>query len=206
TYFCGKFVPLICRTGKLGSENRTSSKDHMGDSTNHILLAALYDFVSGNAALDDAARDHIDGCPQCLSDITLFQWLGDFAPQERRYEPPARALGNAQDVFKLKKPAAVTIAKEILAGLIFDSFSEPLPIGMRQRDLPSRQALYKAGNIQLDLKIDLGDERGLLIGQIVADTGDVVVNGLNVELTQGGEVIGQSRTNALGEFIFENLP
>src|SRR5438874_941819 len=101
----------------------------MGDNTNHIPLAALYDFVSGNAALDDAVRDHIDGCPQCLSDITLLQWLCDFAPQERRYEAPAWALANAQDVFKLKKPGAVTIAKQMVASLIFDSFSEPLPIG-----------------------------------------------------------------------------
>jgi hypothetical protein len=178
----------------------------MGDSSNHIALAVLYDFLCGNAAIDDDARGHIEACQQCRTDITLLQWLGDFGPQERQYEPPTWALANAENVFRLKKPGAVTIAKELVANLVFDSFSQPLPIGVRQRDLPARQALYQAGNVQLDLKIELGDEQGLLIGQIVADKGDIDVNGLNIEITQAGEVIGKSRTNALGEFIFQDLP
>jgi hypothetical protein len=178
----------------------------MGDSANHIELTVLYDFLSGNVAIEDDVRGHIEVCQQCRSDITLLQWLGDFGPQERQYEPPAWALANAENVFKLKKPGAVTIAKELVADLVFDSFSQPLPIGIRQRDLPSRQALYQAGNVQLDLKIELGEEQGLLIGQIVSDKRDVNVNGLNIEITQAGQVIGKSTTNALGEFLFEDLP
>ena len=178
----------------------------MGESANHIELAVLYDFLSGNAAIDDDARGHIEVCAQCRTDIALLQWLSDFGLQERQYEPPTWALANAENVFKLKKPGVVTIAKELVATLVFDSFSQPLPIGIRQRDLPSRQALYQAGNVHLDLKIELGDEQGLLIGQIVSDKGEVDVDGLNIEITQAGEVIGKSRTNGLGEFIFQDLP
>jgi hypothetical protein len=178
----------------------------MEDRTNHIALAVLYEFLSGNTVIDDDAREHIEVCQQCRADITLLQWLGDFGPQERQYEPPAWGLANAEKVFKLKKPGSVTIAKELVANLVFDSFSQPLPIGVRQRDLPSRQALYQAGNVLLDLKIELGDEQGLLIGQIVSDKGEVDVNGLNIEITQAGQVFGKSTTNALGEFIFQDLP
>jgi hypothetical protein len=41
--------------------------------------------------------------------------------------------------------------KEIVATVIYDSFSEPLPTGVRHSDLPSRQALYKADHVLLDL-------------------------------------------------------
>ena len=178
----------------------------MGESANHLELAALYDSLYGNAAIDDADRGHIQGCQQCQANITWLQWLGDFGSHERQYEPPTWATANAANVFKLKKPRAVTIAKELVANLLFDSFSQPLPVGVRQRDLPPRQALYQAGNVHLDLKIEAGDENGLLIGQIASDKDDIIVSGLNIEITQAGEVIGKSITNALGEFIFQNLP
>jgi hypothetical protein len=178
----------------------------MGERVDHIALSVLYDFVAGNIAVDTEAREHIDSCEQCRTDITWLQWLADFGNQERKFEPPVWAMTNAENAFKLKKPGIVTIAKEVVASLVYDSFSEPLPFGVRRRDLPARQALYQTDNVQLDLKIELGDEKGLLIGQIVADRGDIDVTGLSVEITQSGEVIGKSTTNRLGEFIFQNLP
>jgi len=177
----------------------------MGESK-HIDLGHLYDFLSGQVAMEADSRAHIEVCDQCRSDIAFLQWLGDFGARERIYEPPSWALANAEHVFRLKKPGIVTIARELVANLVYDSFNEPLPIGVRRRDLPARQALYQAGNVQLDLKIEHGDEEGFIIGQIVADKADVDVNGLHIEITEAGCVIGKSTTNALGEFIFQNLP
>jgi hypothetical protein len=178
----------------------------MGARPNHIELPALYDLICGKAGMDADCRNHMENCQQCQADVSWLQWLSGFGVRERRYEPPAWAMTNAENIFRLKKPGLVTIAKEIVASLVYDSFSEPLPVGVRCRDLPSRQALYKADNLQLDLKIELGDEKGLIVGQIVADTGDMEFSGLQIEITQQGKVIGKSRINGLGEFIFQNLP
>lgn len=178
----------------------------MGARSGHIALPALYDFVCGAANMDAQARMHIEDCEQCKSDVTWLRQMSDFGVREKKYDPPEWASTNAERLFKLKKPGLVTIAKEIVANLVYDSFNEPLPMGMRQRDLPARQALYRTENVQLDLKIELGDEKGLIIGQVCADKGDMDITGLEIELTQKGEVIGKSRTNALGEFIFKDLP
>ncbi len=178
----------------------------MEDRSNHLELQALYGFVSGGASMDAAARRHVDECAQCRSDVGWLRWLADFGIRERKHHPPAWAAANAANLFRLKKPGLVTVAKEVVASLVYDSFNEPLPFGVRQRDLPARQALYKTESMQLDLKIEVGDEKGLIIGQIVADKGDVDIAGLQIELTDKGEVISQSRTNALGEFVFEGLP
>ena len=178
----------------------------MGERSNHIELPALYDFVCGVLSMDAEARNHIERCEQCRSDVSWLQWLAAFGAREKQYDPPTWALANAENVFKLKKPGLVTIAKEIVASLVYDSFNEPLPMGVRQRDLPARQALYKTSNVQLDLKIELGDEKGLIIGQVVADKGDMDITGLQIEMTQDGQVIGKSTTNGLGEFIFQDLP
>ncbi len=177
-----------------------------GQTSHYLDLPALFDFVCGVALMDGDARNHVKNCEQCRADITWLQWLVDFGSREGAYDPPSWAVSNAENVFRLKKPGLVTIAKETVASLIYDSFNEPLPIGVRRRDLPSRQALYQAGPVQLDLKIELGDEKGLIIGQIISDEDSFDVNGLKIEIAQHGQVMGKSTTNALGEFIFEDLP
>ncbi len=178
----------------------------MEEKRNHIELRVLYDFVCGVANIDADSRAHLENCAECQADVSWLQWLDDFGVRERDYDPPPWAQVNAENLFKLKKPGLVTIAREIVAKLVYDSFNEPLPIGVRQRDLPARQALYQTEHVQLDLKIELGEEKGLIIGQIVSDKADMEISGLNIELTQAGEVIGKSTTNALGEFIFQDLP
>ena len=178
----------------------------MGENLNHLELQVLYEFVSGGAGMDASAWRHAEECEQCRSDIGWLRWLTEFARRESNYDPPGWAAANAGNLFRLKKPGVVTIAREIIASLVYDSLNEPLPLGVRKRDLPARQALYKTDGMQLDLKIEVGDENGLIIGQIVADQSGLDIVGLQIELTDKGEVIGKSRTNALGEFIFQGLP
>ena len=196
---------ILCRTELLEGE----AGSFMGEKSEHLELQALYDFVTGvagMAGMDANAHRHVEECEQCRTDAGWLRWLAAFGIREKQYDPPAWAAANAGNLFRLKKPGLVTIAKEIVASLVYDSFNEPLPLGVRQRDLPARQALYKTDSLQLDLKIEVGDEKGLIIGQIVADKSDVDIAGLQIELTDKGEVISKSRTNALGEFVFEGLP
>lgn len=178
----------------------------MGVRSEHIALPDLYDFVRGVAGTEASVTNHVEECRECQKDVHWLQAVATYGATEKKYDPPEWAVSNAQKVFSLKRPGIVTIAKEIVASLVFDSFNEPMAVGVRRRDLPARQALYHAGNVQLDLKIELGDEKGLIIGQLIADKADMDIRGLEVEITQKGEVIGKSRTNALGEFIFQDLP
>src|SRR5215472_9884400 len=178
----------------------------MGERSNHIELPALYDLIRGVAGMDAETQSHIRMCEQCRSDVSWLQWLADFGAREKEYDPPSWALTNAENVFRLKKPRLVTIAREIVASLVYDSFNEPLPMGVRQRDLPARQALFQADNVHLDLKIEVGDEKGLIIGQVVSDRGEMDIHGLTIEITQEGKVVSKSSTNALGEFVFQDLP
>jgi hypothetical protein len=138
--------------------------------------------------------------------IQWLQWLADFGVRERSYEPPAWAIANARKVFRLKKPDLMTIAKEFVANLVYDSFNEPLPAGVRQHARPARQTLYSTDKVQLDLKIDVSEEGGLIIGQIIANDTAVNTSGLRIEVTEGGHVITKSSTNALGEFVLQGLP
>jgi hypothetical protein len=178
----------------------------MSSGTKHIALPDLYDFVCGTVSMDAAAHAHIEECEHCQSDVSWLRWMVGFGVREKEYEPPTRAAASAEKSFRLRKPGIVQVAREVVASLVYDTASAPLQAGVRGHDMPARQALYRTDHVQLDLKIELGDEKGLIIGQLVADKSDTVITGLEIELTQKGEVVGTSRTNALGEFIFQDLP
>lgn len=177
----------------------------MPSGTKHIALPDLYDFVCGNAGMDAQAHAHIEACEHCQADISWLRWMIGFGLREKEYQPPSRAAASAEKSFRLRKPGIMKVVREVVADLVLDTFNAPLQAGVRG-DLHLRQALYRTDDIQLDLKIELGDETGVIIGQLVADKPDVAITNLEIELTQKGEVVGKSKTNALGEFVFQNLP
>ena len=178
----------------------------MEKGSEHIDLAGLYNFAGDRLRHDAKTQSHLETCERCREDLNWYEWFGQFAVTEKQYEPPAWVLTNAKNVFRLRKPGIVKVAKEIIARLVYDSFSEPLPAGVRRREVSSRQTLYATDSMHLDLKIELGDEKGQIIGQVIADKGELEICGLRIELTQRGRVTNESNTNALGEFVFDDLP
>jgi len=78
-------------------------------------------------------------------------------------------------------------------------------VSARRRDLPARQTLYAAENLQLDLKIEVGEDKGFIIGQIVASKG-IEIPGIRIELTERVRIVDEAKANTLGEFIFQDLP
>src|SRR5207244_10336838 len=68
----------------------------------------------------------------------------------------------------LRRPEELQILPRIPARLLYDSFREPLPAGVRTQQRLSRQALYEAGDYSLDLhwENERGSPRVALVGQI----------------------------------------
>jgi hypothetical protein len=177
----------------------------MAEKANHLKLSALYDVVNGKTILEKQVREHLEACERCRTEIRWIQSIAELAGRELDYEPARRIVAAAENVFAPGRQPAET-ADEVVADLVYDSFTEPLPMGIRRQDLASRQAVYQTDHVQLDLKIELGDEKGLIVGQIFTETGNPGVRGLKIEIIQGGRLVGKSTTNALGEFIFQDLP
>jgi len=63
---------------------------------------------------------------------------------------PQYALRCARTIFILQQPQKVQILPRIPVRLLYDSFREPLPAGLRTQQRLSRQALYQAGDYSLD--------------------------------------------------------
>ena len=97
----------------------------------------------------------------------------------------------------------------ITASLVFDSFNEPSPQGVRSGGSSSRQLLYQAGSFVVDLYLEVipDSNRISLMGQVLhyRKPQDPVSN-VPVILVKGKDHLEQTSTNDHGEFSLELEP
>jgi len=62
--------------------------------------------------------------------------------------------------------------RKIIASLVFDTYDEPLLAGVRRVGAPPRQLLFRAGSVDVDVKIESMEahDRITLVGQVLSNT------------------------------------
>src|SRR5437899_780400 len=108
------------------------------------------------------------GCRTCRRTAELVSKFAVAAGNDSRVQLPQYALRCAQAIFILQRPERMQISPSIPARLLYDSFREPLPAGVRTQQRLNRQTLYQAGDYSLDLRLEKepGSPRVALVGQI----------------------------------------
>jgi hypothetical protein len=143
------------------------------------------------------------GCRRCRDSAEALGVIAAVARGEAEREVPAAALRLAMAIFSLQQPERVHILPRVLARLVFDSFSEPQPVGVRSRQHVSRHAMYRAGDYFVDLKLESqpGTRQVSLVGQI-ANPKEAPGSLANVPvlLSAGPDVIKRTVSNEFGEF------
>jgi hypothetical protein len=128
------------------------------------------------------------------------------AAAEPRYQPAAKSVRVVKASF-----AGASLKPRPEEGngrvqLLFDSFSQPGPAGIRSADTRVRQLLYRADPYQIDLHIEVQPEnkRLLITGQLVdVSHPELVGRDVQVMLSDGREFIVNTLTNQFGEFSFD---
>lgn len=91
-----------------------------------------------------------------------------------------------------------------IATLVFDSFRQSLPEGVRTVAPRARQLLYQAGKFTVDLRLDTGPDGAFLVGQVMDSTRpDQGVADVPVTLFRSRTSVSKTVTNTLGEFQSE---
>ena len=178
----------------------------------HFDIDKWTDFIRG--LVEDSARVAMErhrasGCRKCRHTADLLHKLVTATRNDSQVRVPDYALRCARAIFFLQQPEKVQILPRIPARLLYDSFREPLPAGVRTQQRMSRQTLYQAGDYSLDLRLEneRGTSRVALVGQIQNRKqpgkwlGDVMVL-----LVSGKQVLALAVSNSLGEFQMEYAP
>jgi hypothetical protein len=178
----------------------------------HFEIGQWVDMVRGlaTAATEREMSDHLSsGCRPCRRTVEVLREVALFAGREARNEVPSYAVQSARAIFALQQPEKVYLFPRIVGRLIYDSFKEPLPAGLRARHRVTRHALYQAGEHSVDLRLEhqRGGATVTLVGQIVNQAHpETPVTIFPVFLLSGKKILAHATSNAFGEFQLEYRP
>ncbi len=178
----------------------------------HLDTSDWVDLVRG--LVDEQGRMRAEahlasGCRKCRRTMEIMREVSALASEEAKYEVPRYAVYSARSIFALKQPEKIYFFPRIVGRLIYDSFKEPLPAGLRARHRLTRHALYEAANYSLDLRLEhqIGTANVSLVGQIAdQEERDRALANLPVFLLSGNEVVAHALSNAYGEFQLDYEP
>jgi hypothetical protein len=183
----------------------------MNPLVKHLTATDAADLARGVSAA--AARRRIErhlasGCARCLRTVAMYRKLASTAREERQWDPPAEVLNRANEIFTIPERRVEPLTRRLLPRLIFDSFRQPLPAGVRASHSLTRHVLYRAGDFFIDLRIDRehGAPRASIVGQIAprsAATAATAAKTVSVLLLDRRCIVAQPPVNAFGEFHFD---
>jgi hypothetical protein len=139
----------------------------------------------------------------CIEAFKIWSAAFQVAQRDREYQPPPETLRLVKEAYALRQRAPFLAQLAKMADVVFDSFLDPLPAGMRAGRGRSRHLLHHAGPFQIDLRLECeGGPQSSLAGQILhaSAAGQLTAGAGIILVKQPDTPIAQTIANSLGEF------
>src|SRR5436309_2903380 len=162
----------------------------------HYATQEWSDFVRGVSPEPTVARmqRHLSsGCPSCNRAANLLRKVV-LTAAEPEVEVPAFVIRKAKAIFDIPR-------RRLIARIVFDSFLEPLPAGVRSRNQMFRQAMFEAGNVLVDVRLQNQQDGKILVTGQIADKAspNAPASRVTVHLVSGADR-QPLKANRFGEF------
>jgi hypothetical protein len=177
----------------------------------HFDITEWSDFTRGTVPVPERAlmETHLSsGCTRCGSAFEFVNEVVTVARQSWHEEPPPDAVRWAKALVAMHRPPRGTV-QSLIARLVFDSVTDPVPAGIRSGDAALRYAVYVAGNFCIDLHFqqDVEARTATIMGQMTdRETPDRAMTGKPVLLVSGQRVVAHCISNKFGEFSLNCNP
>jgi len=177
----------------------------------HVNVEDLMNYMHGQGSEVEksAVETHLMSCQECAGQKQEFQGLITRLLEDSAFEPPADLVQWGVNLFQpiVQPQAARRGLRKIIASLIFDTFDQPMLAGVRRVGTPPRQLLFRAGDVDVDVKIEAmeANDRISLVGQVLSNATKFFDN-TPVKLESHGIVRYRTMTNVVGEFSFDEVP
>jgi hypothetical protein len=161
--------------------------------------------VSGPKISKDIRAHLASGCPECKEAYDAWSRIRRLAADEGVYAPPENLVRLAKLSFASK--FAPSSRSWTLANLVFDSFAQPLPAGVRSGALNVWQVIYEAEGLAIDLRFGRRAQSNAVhvVGQVFdKHEARALQNNASIELlTDQDQMIAAAPVTASGEFHLE---
>lgn len=145
----------------------------MKSSPQHLSFARLADLAEGRltAAETAAARAHLEGCGGCAGQAAELERVAGLMRADASEDAPRDLIFNAVRMFRARPNAAETpgLLRRLVASLSFDSGARTPAFGLRSgaTAAASRQLLFSAGDLDVDLRLAPSGEGWAVSGQVL---------------------------------------
>ena len=178
----------------------------------HVSAENLMEYMDGRAASEAVVgvESRLARCSSCGElKLELEQFLSRIQA-DSAFEPPAELVQWSVGLFQpLQQPKETVVGRvrKIIASLVYDTLDQPMLAGVRSVGLPPRQLVFRAGDVDVDVKIESmeANDRISLVGQVLSGT-DRFFDNRPVRLESQGMVRYKTVTNNVGEFVFDEVP
>src|SRR5271155_2240654 len=161
--------------------------------------------VSGPKISKDIRAHLASGCPECKKAHDAWSRIRRLATDQGAYAPPENLVRLVKLGFASK--AAPPSRTWTLANLVFDSFAQPLPAGVRSGALNVWQVIYEAEGLTVDLRFGrrAQSKEVHVVGQVFDKQAvRALRDNASVELsTEQDKLVATTAVSALGEFHLE---
>jgi hypothetical protein len=143
-------------------------------------------------------------CAHCQTDLARVRAVLDaLVRQNKTVAPPATIVRRAIAAFQPRPSPAQQL--RTIADLIFDSFRQA-PLAAVRGAAQSRQMLFTAEGLDIDLHITAEPDNVTLMGQVLGARTFDAQSSPFVRLYHAGDVLDAARADALGQFAFRAVP
>lgn len=178
----------------------------------HFSSEQWADYVRGAAPVADQKemKSHLEaGCKKCKKVVAVWRTVLELAQKEADYRPPDSAVRFVKDHFPLGRPQGKSSLAVRVANLIFDSFRQPLPAGVRSLQTSTRHLVYRADRVLVDVRLEPAREATpvALVGQVLDQSSpERTIKDVTVSIYNGQNEVASTSTNQFGEFQLELGP
>src|SRR5215831_6708663 len=140
----------------------------------HITIENLMNYVEGTVSDVEKStlETHVTSCGDCAELKQEFQILAYRLKEDASFEPPADLVQWGIDLFQpvMQPQGSGRGIRKFIASLVFDTYEQPMFAGVRRVGAPPRQLLFRAGDVDIDVKIEAmeANDRITLVGQVLS--------------------------------------
>lgn len=177
-------------------------------NAHHFSLAEFVSCGRGgvHSRLTDNLENHLrENCPACHEDRDFVHYLESVARRDSRATPPAVLPERARALFGPPVERLPGLVAAATARLVFDTFLQPLPAGLRGTSRLNRHLVFREHDLLVDVQVEPEHEAGqqCITGQVQSTRVPTEeLADLPVMLLEGSRILMSTRTNRHGEFIF----
>jgi hypothetical protein len=177
----------------------------------HVTVEDLINYLDGRPTDVEklTLETHLTACADCNELKQEFQALTLRLREDSSFEPPADLVQWGVSLFQpvMQPESKSGSVRKIIAALVFDTLDQPMLAGVRRMGAPPRQLLFRAGDVDVDVKIESmeANDRITLVGQVLSGASKFFDN-TPVKLESHGIVRYRTTTNVVGEFSFDEVP